>query len=132
MSFIHQAHRGAGFLEAENCVEAIELGWSMGLATELDVSTTRDGVLIGYHDGDLKRMVRELPAGLERQKIREMDWCELRELQIDGPNGPRQIPTVAEAFVRVKKDPKRRLYLDIKELRFAVLADLVREHGVAD
>ena len=125
------AHRGAGFLDTENTLEALELGWSMGLETEIDVSTTRDGVIIGFHDGDFSRMLNDPPASLRNRKLADTDWNELRALNIGTPDKPRRIPTIAEALTRLHAHPDRRLYLDIKCVDFPSLAALVRKHDVA-
>lgn len=125
-----QAHRGAGFLEAENCLEALELGWSLGMVPEIDVGTTRDGVIVGFHDKDLARLVVGLPAALRGRTLGEADWSELRGLNVGSVERPRRIPTIAEALDALRQDP-RRLYLDIKRVAFPALVELVHEHDAA-
>ncbi len=125
-----QTHRGAGFLDAENCIEAIELGWSFGMVPEIDIGTTRDGMIVGFHDRDLARLVHDLPPSLRGRTLGEADWSELRGLNVGSADNPRRIPTIAEVLVRLRSDPQRRLYLDIKRVDFTALAALVREHDV--
>lgn len=125
-----QAHRGAGFLDAENCIEAIELGWSFGMVPEVDIGTTRDGMIVGFHDRDLARLVHDLPASLRGRSLGDADWSELRDLNVGTADKPRRIPTIAEVLVRLRSKPDRRLYLDIKRVDFPALAALVREHDV--
>src|ERR1041384_1766060 len=50
-----QAHRGAGIEYSENTLEAFEHGWNLGVTPECDVRTTKDGVIVCFHDTDFKR-----------------------------------------------------------------------------
>ena len=130
---IHQAHRGAGFLEAENTLAAMELGWSWGLAPEIDISTTRDGAIVGFHDKKLARVVRNLPKHFAKACVHDLDFADLAALDVGLPAGqPRSIPLIADVLARLRELPDARLYLDIKQVSFPELAKLVQEHGVAD
>jgi len=60
---IVQSHRGAGNLMAENSVEAFDLAWNLGTLPEADLRTTRDGVIVAFHDNDFKRILPN--AGIE-------------------------------------------------------------------
>src|SRR3954468_7135924 len=50
--FIIQSHRGAGELAEENTLAAFELGWKLGTYPEADIRTTKDGVIVAFHDND--------------------------------------------------------------------------------
>src|SRR6188472_834017 len=50
--FVIQSHRGAGELAPENTIEAFELGWKLGTIPESDIRTTRDGVIVTFHDNN--------------------------------------------------------------------------------
>src|SRR5438309_9548772 len=56
--FIVQAHRGAGELAEENTLEAFQLGWKLGCVPESDLRTTRDGVIVAFHDDNFSRVVK--------------------------------------------------------------------------
>jgi glycerophosphoryl diester phosphodiesterase len=55
--FVIQAHRGAGVLAPENTVAAFELGWKLNCVPEADVRTTKDGVIVAFHDNNFARVV---------------------------------------------------------------------------
>lgn len=126
-----QAHRGAGFLEADNTVEAVELGWSLGMVPEIDVNTAGDGTLVSFHDHDLARAVRDLPADLAGRTIHQVPWERVADFDVGRAGAPRRVPLVRTLLERCAADPRRRLYLDIKTVDFARLAALVRAAGVA-
>src|SRR5688500_3272866 len=53
--FIIQSHRGAGELAPENTIESFELAWKLGTYPEADVRTTKDGVIVAFHDANFAR-----------------------------------------------------------------------------
>src|SRR6266851_4894373 len=55
---IVQSHRGAGVLAEENTVAAFELGWKLSTYPESDLRTTRDGVIVTFHDENFSRVVK--------------------------------------------------------------------------
>src|SRR4051812_44789118 len=56
--FVIQSHRGAGVLAPENTLEAFELGWKLGTVPESDLRTTKDGVIVAFHDNNFSRVVK--------------------------------------------------------------------------
>src|SRR4030095_13901082 len=62
--FIIQSHRGAGELAPENTIEAFELGWKLGTYPESDVRTTKDGVIVAFHDNDFSRVVKNISPAM--------------------------------------------------------------------
>jgi glycerophosphoryl diester phosphodiesterase len=85
--FIIQSHRGAGELAPENTIEAFELGWKLGTYPEADVRTTKDGVIVAFHDNDFspsrerhsrrdgkKGVVRCDFRGTEQTRCRFVAW----------------------------------------------------------
>ncbi len=56
--FVIQSHRGAGELAEENTPEAFELGWNLDTVPESDVRTTKDGVIVAFHDSNSRAWCR--------------------------------------------------------------------------
>lgn len=121
-----QSHRGAGALAPENTIAAFELGWTLGTIPEADLRTTRDGVIVAFHDGHFGRVAKNAGPELRGKGIEDLTLGELAAIDVGGP-----IPTMREVFAAMKRHVERRLYLDIKEVELPRLARLVRDEGVA-
>src|SRR5262245_37749866 len=80
--FIIQSHRGAGVLAAENTIEAFELGWKMGTVPESDLRTTKDGVIVAFHDADFSRVVKNASAELKKKGVKDVAFAELSKLEV--------------------------------------------------
>lgn len=132
--FVMQAHRGAGELSEENTLEAFELGWSLGCIPEADVRTTKDGVIVAFHDANFARVVKDVTPELAKQGVQDLTLLQLRKLDVGSWKGSdfegRQTPTIAEVFALMRKDPTRRLYLDWKDADLPQLAALAKKEGV--
>ncbi len=89
------AHRGASGAAPENTVEAFALAGRMGAdAVELDVRTSRDGVLVVHHNPDLPdgRLIRDvdvadLPSSVPTLGT-ALDACEVSWVNIEIKNDP--------------------------------------------
>lgn len=132
--FIIQSHRGAGELSTDNTREACMLGWQLGTIPEADVSTTKDGIIIAFHDKNLARVVKELPQQWKGKLIKDLTYDELRTLDVGAWKGPRfaghRIPRLRDVFALMQGKPERRLYLDFKQVDLAKLAAEVKETAV--
>jgi glycerophosphoryl diester phosphodiesterase len=132
--FVIQSHRGAGELAPENTLEAFELGWTLGTVPEADVRTTRDGVIVAFHDANFKRVVKNPPPELANKGVADVTFAELSRLDVGAWKGEqflgRRVCRIADVFERMRGRPERRLYLDIKNVELPSLAALVREHDV--
>src|SRR6476659_8948397 len=106
--FIIQSHRGAGVLAPENSLEAFELGWSLGCWPEADVRTTRDGVIVAFHDDNF-RNVRSIPEAMRGKSVADVAWAELSAFAHHGT----RVPALADVLARMTDRPERRLYLDV-------------------
>ena len=97
------AHRGGASDAPENTMpafaKAIELGYTY---LETDVHSTRDGVLLAFHDDDLLRTCGV--AG----KISELDYSEVRNARV---NGAEPIPLLQDIF---DAWPQARINIDCK------------------
>lgn len=133
--FLIQSHRGAGELEAENCVEAFELAWKLGTVPEADVRATKDGTTVAFHDTDFKRLVKDAPPELAGKGIKDLSWDEVHALDVGSWKGEkfagRRVPRMADVFRLMTDRPDRRLYLDIKEIDLKKLAAEVGAAKVA-
>src|SRR4051794_39207383 len=126
-SFIIQSHRGAGVLAPENSLEAFELGWRLGCWPEADVRTTRDGVIVAFHDGDFSKMASISDPATKKRGVADLTWDELSTLELG--NG-RRVCRIDDVFGRMVERPERRLYLDVKRVDLAQLAVEVQRHQI--
>jgi glycerophosphoryl diester phosphodiesterase len=134
--FIIQSHRGAGELAPENSKETFELAWSLGTIPEADLRTTSDGVIVAFHDNNFARMLPDAPADMKAKGIEHLTWDEVRQLDIGAWKGPeftgQRIPSLAEVFELLNANPRRRIYVDIKNVDLRQLADEAHAAGVAE
>jgi glycerophosphoryl diester phosphodiesterase len=132
--FVIQSHRGAGDLAPENTIEAFELGWKMGTYPESDLRTTKDGVIVTFHDENFARVVRGANDALKKKGVADLTWEELSKLDVGGYKGEqfqgRRVTTIGDAFKQMTGRPERHLYLDIKNVDLAQLAKEVKAHKV--
>ena len=132
--FVIQSHRGAGELAPENTIEAFELGWKLGTVPESDLRTTKDGVIVAFHDANFKRVVKGASAELQKKGVKDVTFAELSKFDVGAWKGEgfvdRHVSKMSEVFALMRGKPERRLYLDIKNVDLKQLAALVREHEV--
>lgn len=118
----------------ENTVEAFELGWKLNTVPEADVRTTKDGVIVAFHDATFARVVKGADAALQKKGVKDLTWEELSKLDVGSWAGERfqgrRVSKLAEVFNLMKGKPERRLYLDIKDVKLSQLAAEVKEAGV--
>jgi len=123
-----QSHRGAGVLAPENTLEAFELGWSLGTVPEADVRTTRDGVIVAFHDHNFARVVNHVAPELRDQGVESVSFDMLSQMDVgaehDGLPTHRAV-ALREVFSLLREKPKRQIYLDIKDVVLEELAALV-------
>lgn len=124
-----QSHRGAGKLAPENTMQAFNLAWRLGTVPEADVRTTKDGVVVAFHDTTFDRLVSDLPPNLRGKGTSDLTWSELTKLRI-GPQA-QPIPQIVEVLDAIRGRPERWLYLDVKQVPLERLAEMASERGVA-
>jgi glycerophosphoryl diester phosphodiesterase len=129
-----QGHRGVGELAEENTIEAFELAWSMQLWPEADLRMTRDGVIVPFHDHNFNRVVQDLPAELRDQGVEDVTFAELSRLDVGSWRGEHcrghHVVPMQTIFERMRGRPSHNLYMDVKQVDFARLAEEVRGNGV--
>jgi glycerophosphoryl diester phosphodiesterase len=132
--FVIQSHRGAGVLAPENTLGAFELGWKLGTVPESDLRTTRDGVIVAFHDPDFSRVVKSASPELQKKGVKDITFAELEKLDVGSWEGKqfegRHVSKMTEVFALMTGKPERRLYLDIKNVDLKQLAGEVRDAQV--
>jgi glycerophosphoryl diester phosphodiesterase len=130
---IIQSHRGAGVLAPENTLDAFELGWKMGTVPESDLRTTKDGVIVAFHDANFKRTVKN-PGALADKGVGDITFARLMKLDVGGWKGDtfanRHVSRISDVFALMTGKPQRQLYLDIKKVNLPELASEVRANKV--
>jgi glycerophosphoryl diester phosphodiesterase len=133
-NFVIQSHRGAGELAEENTIEAFELGWKLGTYPESDVRTTKDGVIVAFHDNNFARVVKGIAPEMAKMGVADVTFEELSRLDVGSWKGEqfsgRRVCRISEVFEQMKGRPERHLYLDIKNVDLEKLAAEVKAAGV--
>ncbi len=131
-----QSHRGGGALTPENTIESFIAAWALGVVPEADLRTTRDHIIVAFHDPTFARVVTDLRSDLRDKGVQDVTFQELSALDVgswkDAAFAGQRICRVAEIFTLMRGRPERALYLDIKDVQLPALAALVRECDVAD
>ena len=132
--FVIQSHRGAGELAEENTPEAFELGWKLNTIPEADVRTTKDGVIVAFHDKTFARVVKDASEELKKQGVEHLTFAELQKLDVGSWKGEqfagRRVSRMSDIFALMKGKPECKLYLDIKQVDFPQLAGEVKAAGI--
>ncbi|MDO5580943.1 MAG: glycerophosphodiester phosphodiesterase family protein, partial [Planctomycetia bacterium] len=125
------AHRGAGDLAPENTMEALQLTWGMGGVPEVDIRTSKDGVLVMFHDNNFKRILPTASEEVKKKGIEDLTWAEIQKLDIGSFRGKKfagqKVVSLAEIIQALKKDKKRKVFIDVKRVDFAKLAEETKE-----
>ena len=116
------AHRGGLSAHPENTLPAFEHAVDLGYRyLETDVHASADGVLVAFHDEDLRRT-----CGIDA-KIGDLSWSEVSEARVDGVA---PIPRMGELLMRF---PDARFNIDAKsDAAVSGLADLIARTGTLD
>jgi glycerophosphoryl diester phosphodiesterase len=116
------AHRGFSITGCENSLAAFRGAVELGFAyVETDVRTTRDGVLMAFHDDTLDRVTDGLGP------INSLTAAELKRVRIGGVE---PIPTMDELL---SEWPDLKINIDVKDLAGAdLLAQLIERHRAHD
>ena len=100
------AHRGGAGTAPENTLPAFRAAEDLGYRyMETDVHSTRDGVLVAFHDPDLERT-----CGV-KARISDLDWADLARIRVAGTESIPRFEELLEALpaalwnVDCKSDP---------------------------
>lgn len=129
-----QAHRGGIDEVPENTLVALEYAWAIpGAVPEIDLRTSKDGVIVCSHDETPARTTTA-PAPWRARAIREIPWEELRQWDAGSHFDPRfseaRIPRIEDLFERMKEHQDRQIYLDVKDADFTALHQLIKEYAI--
>lgn len=131
-----QSHRGAGDLMPENSSEAFELAWSLGTIPEADLRTTKDGVIVAFHDNNLARILPAASPAQKQRGIEDLSWDEASRLDIGAWKGPefagQRIARLSDIFAMLRSQEGRRIYIDIKKVDLEQLAREAKEAGLSE
>jgi glycerophosphoryl diester phosphodiesterase len=118
LDFHIQAHRGAGIDMPENTLESFQAMWKVGVTPEADLRTTKDGVIVCFHDADFRRVVSNVDEAEREKGVEDLTADEVKKLEVGSFRGKQyagqRVPTLAELFDAMKGHPDRLVYLDIK------------------
>ncbi len=134
VSMMVQSHRGAGCLAPDNTMEAFETGWNIGTVPEADVRTTRDGILVAFHDGNLQNVLPDAPPEVRALGVSDLTYEEAAEIDVGRWKGEEfagyRVPRMSDVFEAMRGRPERLLYVDVKDISLEALAQLAREYDV--
>lgn len=130
-------HRGGGSERPENTLETFLWAWNQDVIPEGDVQYSKDGVPVMFHDGNINRMVWNLPEEMKGKRICDLTWDEIRKFDVGSHCGAefalQRIPTMESIFCAMSGSPERLLYLDEKGLseeNLRQIAERVHHYGI--
>jgi len=128
-----QGHRG-GLKEApENTMAAFHHTWSLGGLPEVDIRTTKDGVILCLHDKTLERTTNA--KGMDKTPISQLTFEQVRQWDAGVRFDPRftgeRVPSLDEVFLAMSGKPKRKIYIDLKEVDLGQLKEHIDQRKVA-
>ncbi|MBR5415771.1 MAG: hypothetical protein IK105_07550 [Thermoguttaceae bacterium] len=122
-------HRGAGDLAPENALPSLLFTWGLRGCSgtpEVDIRTTKDGVLAMFHDGNFRRILPDAPEELRNKRLEDLTWEEAQQLDIGAFRGEefrgQKIVSMAEICRALRDDPHRKILIDVKSVDFGQLA----------
>ncbi|MGD9125271.1 MAG: glycerophosphodiester phosphodiesterase family protein [Desulfarculaceae bacterium] len=124
------AHRGYCLHKPENSLGALQAARRLGLfGSEIDLRTTRDGVLVLLHDETLQRTT----SG--RGKVADHAWSQLRSLRLkDRSHNPilHRIPSLKQVLDLVHPWNGFHLVLDLKQVDVQKAAQMIADRGMQE
>lgn len=129
-----QAHRGAGIALPENTLESFRWSWDRQVTPEADLRTTKDGVIVCFHDANFQRVPRNIGDAMKSSAVERMNFSQIEKLDVGSFRGRQfagqRIPALASVFDQMQGHPDRWLYIDVKTVDLNDLAALVKKHKV--
>lgn len=129
-----QAHRGGGGVERpDNTLVSARYGWGLGGAAELDIRLTSDGQIVCLHDPTLRRTT-DAPDEIADLPVTELRYSQFADCDAGAKFGPEyagaRVPLLTELFAAMAEDPRRRAYLDCKDIDLGQLARMIADFGL--
>lgn len=110
----------------ENSLPAFEIAWGLGAAPEADLRTTSDGVMVAFHDSNLRRVLPDAEEAVRNREIGDLTYAEVAALDIGGWRGEQyrgqRVPRMTDVYEVLERNPDRLMYIDIKQVNFEQLA----------
>ena len=131
-----QAHRG-GLNEApENTLTAIRRAWRIrGAVPEVDVRTTVDNIFVCLHDETLARTTN-VPADVSATPVSQLRYDEIRRwdagAHFDRRFAGEPVPRLTDVLDEMVDNPKRQIYLDLKDADIGRLRRVLEVYRVQD
>lgn len=114
---------------------AFHYAWELGGIPEADIRTTKDGVIIAFHDNTPARRTNA-PDRWKDISIKEMDYALVKTFDAGIKTGAQwagQVPpAMAAVFDEMRQHPDYRMYLDFKDVSLEALSQLITAYGVKD
>ncbi len=130
-----QFHQSTNEEMPQNTMEAFVYAWDLGGIPELDIRTTKDKVIIAFHD-DTPDRTASTDQSFENKKISE---CTLEEIKgwdagskLDDKYKGIQVPTLEETLQAMTGYPDRLVYLDLKDVDLSALAKMIQDYHLAE
>jgi glycerophosphoryl diester phosphodiesterase len=112
------------------------LGWKLDCIPESDLRTTKDGVIVAFHDNNFARVVKGASPELKKKGVEDLTYAELAQLDVGSWKGEqfrgRRILPMATVFKFMRAHPERHVYMDVKSIEFPLLASEVKKYGVGN
>lgn len=129
-----QAHRGGGGVERpDNTMVSACYGWDMGGAAELDIRLTVDGKIVCLHDPTLRRTT-DAPDDIADIPVTELRYEQFAGVDAGAKFAPAyagaRVPLLTEIFAAMAADPRKRAYLDCKNIDLGQLAKMIADYGL--
>ena len=131
-----QAHRGGLDEVPENTLAGFRYAWGIpGAVPEVDVRTTRDGVMVCIHDETPARTTNA-PEDVNQTPINELAFDEVRRWEagigFDAAYKGEQVPALTELLDLMAESSSRELYLEVKDADLDALRDILVPYRVVD
>ena len=123
-----QAHRGGLREVPENTLAAYTYAWQLGGMPEIDMRTTKDGVIVCLHDDSLARTT-DADDAIKDLPVAQLTYEQVRSCDSGVKFGPvfkgERVPALREVYAAMQGHPERQVYLDFKDADLEQLADLI-------
>ena len=128
-----QFHQSTNEEMPQNTMAAFLYAWNLGGIPELDIRTTKDGVIIAFHD-DTPQRTAVLDDSLKNKNISEFTFNEITRWDVGASLNIKyageKVPSVEETFLKMKGHPERLVYLDLKDVDLCALSKLIKDYKV--
>ena len=128
-----QSHRGGLGEKPENTLVAFAHSWAIpGAIPEVDLQTSKDGVIVCMHDGTPRKST-DAPPPWDKMNIKDIPLEEIRKwdagLKFNRRYAGTKVPTLDEVFDMMAEKPERQLCLDLKAVDLDTLVAAIRARG---